>query len=77
MIIVPWRKAAKIFKNWKSFQDLATSNTRSIDQIITDKIASADVTSIAEEWKEEEKEDDTTLILSVTNVLDHVNELRR
>jgi hypothetical protein len=53
-------------------EDVFISNTRSIDQIITDKIASVDVTSI-----EEESEDDTTPILSVTNELDHVNNLRR
>ncbi|CAI6362923.1 unnamed protein product [Macrosiphum euphorbiae] len=49
---------------------------RSIDQIITDKIAPADVTSIDEE-SEVEEEDDTTPILPVVNALDYVNELRR
>ncbi|KAE9528840.1 hypothetical protein AGLY_012415 [Aphis glycines] len=57
-------------------EDVATSNIRSIDQIITDKIAPADVTSIDEE-SEDEEEDDTTPILPVVNALDYVNELRR
>jgi len=34
------------------YEDVATSNTRSIDQIIIDKIAPADVTSIEEESEE-------------------------
>ncbi|CAI6354755.1 unnamed protein product [Macrosiphum euphorbiae] len=51
-------------------------NGKSIDQIITDKIAPADVTSIDEE-SEDEEEDDTTPILPVVNALDYVNELRR
>jgi len=54
-------------------EDVATSNTRSIDQIITEKIALVNVTSIEEE--SEEEEDDTTQIIPVTNALDH--ELRR
>jgi len=43
-------------------EDVATSNNRSIDQIIIDKIAPADVTSV-EEKNEDEEEDDTTPIL--------------
>jgi hypothetical protein len=57
-------------------EDIATSNIRSIDQIITDKIAPADVTSIDEE-SEDEEEDNITPILPVVNALDYVNELRR
>ena len=57
-------------------ENVATSNTRSIYQIITDKIAPADVTSIEDE-SEEEEEGDTTQILPVTNAFDHVNDLRR
>jgi hypothetical protein len=53
-------------------EDVATSNIRSIDQIITDKIAPADVTSIDEE-SEDEEEDDTTPILPVVSALDYVN----
>jgi hypothetical protein len=41
---------------------VATSNTRSIEQIISNKISLTDVTSIKKE-KKEKKEDDTKLIL--------------
>ncbi|KAL4107604.1 hypothetical protein QTP88_017928 [Uroleucon formosanum] len=64
------------FPGYAIDEDVATSNIRSIDQIITDKIAPADVTSIDEE-SEDEEEDDTTPILPVVNSLDYVNELRR
>ncbi|XP_025197514.1 tigger transposable element-derived protein 6-like [Melanaphis sacchari] len=56
--------------------DIATSIPRSIDQIITDNISSADVSTIKEE-SEKEEENDTTQILPVTNALDYVHELRR
>lgn len=76
-------KSSEVFQESDEFpgqakidEDVATSNTRSVNQIITDKISSADVTSI-DEKSEEEDVDDTTRILPVTSALDHVNELRR
>ncbi|KAL4126942.1 hypothetical protein QTP88_011140 [Uroleucon formosanum] len=77
------KKSSEDFQELEEFpgyaeidEDVATSNIRSIDQIITDKIAPADVTSIDEE-SEDGEEDDTTPILPVVNALDYVNELRR
>lgn len=63
-------------KHVEIYEDVATSNTRNIDQIITYKIAQANLTSIKEESEEEEK-DDIIQFIPVTYALDRVDELRR
>ncbi|KAL4148098.1 hypothetical protein QTP88_002400 [Uroleucon formosanum] len=69
---LPVEESSEDFRELEEFpgyaeihEEIATSNTRSIDQIIT------------EEKSEEEEEDDITQILPVKNALDHVNDLRR
>lgn len=76
MITVNFQELEEFPRYAEIDEDVAINNTRSIEQIISDKIAPADVTFIVEE-SEEKEEDDTTQILPVTSALDHVIELRR